>query len=155
MIKRMHTSLSAHSWILPGWILVATLVYITSAASGGPHMPTLSPSDTEPEDTFVITIRTRSFDPPNVPLQVGRKTRLVFHNRDAELHAFVPVGLLAGLHLNISGDGAPQFDAHGFKRVIIPPQGKAELRFVPARKGIFPYFCDMPGHDMRATIVVN
>ena len=118
-------------------------------------MPTLSPSDTQPEDEFVITIRARSFEPATLPLRAGRKTTLVFHNQDAELHAFVPVGLLTGLHLNISGDGAPQFDTQGFKRVIIPPQGRAEIRFVPVRKGIFPYFCDMPGHEMSATVVVE
>ena len=118
-------------------------------------MPTLSPSDTQPEDEFVITIHARSFEPATLPVQAGRKIRLVFHNHDAELHAFVPVGLLAGLHLNISGNGAPEFDAQGFKRVIIPPQGKAEILFVPVRKGTFPYYCDMPGHEMSATIVVN
>jgi plastocyanin len=39
--------------------------------------------------------------------------------------------------------------------VIIPSEGRAEFRFVPDRPGLYPYFCDMPGHEMKATIVVQ
>ncbi len=133
--------------------MLLVLFVAVEGASG--RVPTLSPSDTAPEDTVVITIRHRSFEPARIPLQVGRKARVIVHNTDAELHAFVPVGLLTGLHFHILGDGAPQFDAHGLKRVIIPSQGSAEILFVPNRPGIFPYFCDMPGHEMSATIVVE
>jgi plastocyanin len=79
----------------------------------------------------------------------------VLHNQDAELHAFVPVGLLAGVNFNVGGNGAPEFGPQGFKRVIIPSEGRAEFRFVPDRPGVFPFFCDMPGHEMKATIVVE
>lgn len=133
--------------------MIVLLLVAVEGTSG--RVPTLSPSDPAPENTAVITIRHRTFEPASVPLQVGRKSRVIIHNTDAELHAFVPVGLLAGLHFHILGDGAPQFDAHGLQRVIIPSQGTAEIRFVPERPGIFPYFCDMPGHEMRATIVVE
>jgi plastocyanin len=136
-------------------LMLGGLVGVEAPGWAAPRLPTLSPSDTEPDTEVLITIRARAFEPATVPLRAGRKTKLVFHNLDAELHAFVPVGLLTGLNLNISGDGAPQFDAHGLKRVIVPSQGKAEIRFVPVRKGIYPYFCDMPGHEMSATIVVE
>lgn len=133
--------------------MVLVLLVAVERTSG--RVPTLSPSDTAPEDTAVITIRHRTFEPATVPLRVGRKSRVIVRNTDAELHSFVPVGLLAGLHFHILGDGAPQFDAHGLKRVIIPSEGTVEIRFVPERAGVFPYFCDMPGHDMNATIVVK
>lgn len=136
-------------------LLPLILVLLIAAEGASGRAPTLSPSDTAPEDVAVITIRNRTFEPARSPLQVGRKSRVIVHNTDAELHAFVPVGLLAGLHFHILGDGAPQFDAQGLKRVIIPSQGTAEIRFVPERPGIFPYFCDMPGHQMSATIVVE
>ena len=100
-------------------------------------------------------MRARQFEPTMVTLHAGQKTRLVFQNYDAELHAFVPIGLFAGVSLNISGNGAPEFDHEGFKRVIIPSEGRAEILFVPERTGTYPFLCDMPGHEMRATIVVQ
>lgn len=121
-----------------------------------PSVPTLSPSDSSPEDEALIDIRAREFLPSTVKLHAGRKTRLVFQNHDAELHAFVPVGLFVGVNLNITGNGAPEFGAEGFKRVIIPSSGEAIIRFVPERPGVYPFFCDMPGHSqMRATIIVE
>ena len=145
----------------PGWmyrlsgLVVPGLLCAAVTAWAVPPAPTLSPTDPTPEEEVVITIRARAFEPARIPLQAGRKVKLVFQNKDAELHAFVPVGLLAGLHLNISGDGAPEFHPYGFKRLIIPSQGTAVIRFVPVRTGEFPYFCDMPGHEMSATIVVE
>ena len=137
------------------WLLTIALVVVTNPVWAAPPVPNLSPSDLNPDEEVHITIRVRSFEPATLRLQAGKKTKLVLHNQDAELHTFVPVGLFSGLHLNVSGDGAPQFDAQGFKRVIIPSQGKTEIRFVPVRTGTFPYFCDMPGHEMSATIVVQ
>jgi len=29
------------------------------------------------------------------------------------------------------------------------------LRFTPKTTGVFPYICDLPGHNMRAQIVVK
>jgi len=116
---------------------------------------TLAPSATDPENLVMVTIRARAFEPDRVRLEAGRTTRLTFHNQDAELHAFVPVGLFTGLNLNVSGNGAPEFGPDGFKRVIIPAGGQAELRFVPDKPGVYPFFCDMPGHEMRAMIVVE
>ncbi len=134
---------------------IVSFVGLTSWALAAPPVPTLNPSDSTQNEEILITIRSRSFEPATVPLRAGRKTTLIFHNQDAELHAFVPVGLLTGLHLNILGNGAPEFDAQGFKRVIIPSHGKSEIRFVPTRTGVFPYYCDMPGHKMSAIIVVE
>ena len=137
--------------VLACWIVVS----LPPALFGNPSLATLQEHDLSQEETIHISIAARSFQPSSAPLHVGKTTRLVFHNQDAELHAVVPVGLLAGLHLNIRGNGAPEFDEQGFKRVIIPSQGTAELRFIPVRTGIFPYYCDMPGHQMSATFVVE
>ncbi len=71
------------------------------------------------------------------------------------MHAFVPGDLLVGVNLNIGGNGAPEFNDRGFKRVVIPSEGWAEIRFVPERTGVYPIFCDMPGHEIKATIVVQ
>lgn len=116
---------------------------------------TLAPSDTDLEEQVLVKIHSRTFEPARVILHVGRKTTLVFKNHDAELHAFVPVGLFTGLHLNVSGNGAPEFGPEGFKRVIIPSEGRAEFRFVLEHPGVYPFFCDMPGHEMRGVIVVE
>jgi plastocyanin len=107
------------------------------------------------EEVVVITIRGREFAPLTVVLHAGRQTTLAFYNRDAELHAFVPIGLLTGTHLSVSGTGAPEFSTEGLQRVIIPSEGKVDIRFIPDRPGRYPYFCDMPGHDMKALIIVE
>jgi plastocyanin len=114
-----------------------------------------STSAAEGEEEIVIKIHARQFEPDTVMLHAGRRTRLIFYNQDVELHAFVPIGLFEGVHLNIGGNGAPEFTAQGFKRVIIPSEGRAEFRFVPERPGVYPYFCDMPGHEMKAKLIVQ
>jgi len=126
-----------------------------SRVVAGPPVPSLPTSSGEQEEQILVQIRARQFIPATVTLHAGRKTKLVFENQDAELHAFVPVGLFIGVNLNISGNGAPEFGTEGFKRVIIPSAGRAEIRFVPEQPGTYPFFCDMPGHEMRATIVVE
>jgi plastocyanin len=128
------------------------LALSTALADAG---PALSPSNAELEEQIIVQMKARSFEPGRVTLHAGQKTKLVLHNQDAELHAFVPVGLFAGVNFNVSGNGAPEFGPEGFKRVIIPSLGQAEFRFVPERPGIYPFFCDMPGHEMKATIVVE
>jgi len=102
-----------------------------------------------------INIRSREFRPDSLTVTVGQKTRLVLKNLDTELHAFVPVGLLADSHVAVSGNGAPQFAKEGFVRVLLPTRGQTEIEFTPARPGTYPYFCDLPGHVMRGTIVVR
>jgi plastocyanin len=137
----------------PAWLAVVLLAVLATGASAAE--PSAPPSDTVPEDTILVKIRARTFEPSTIVLHAGRKTTLTFQNLDAELHAFVPLGLFSGVNLNLSGNGAPEFGVEGFKRVIIPSDGRAEFRFVPERPGTFPFFCDMPGHDMRGTIIVE
>jgi plastocyanin len=148
-------SVLVHLRFSPAWLAAGLMIFLSTATWADEPVPTFSPSNTDPEETILVKIRARSFEPSRVVLHAGRKTRLTFQNLDAELHAFVPVGLFTGVNLNLSGNGAPEFGAEGFKRVIIPSDGLAEFRFVPERPGTFPYFCDMPGHDMRATIIVE
>lgn len=131
------------------------LAWLVGSATATPPVPTLAPSNHDTEERVLVKMRARQFEPSTVTLHAGQKTRLVFQNYDAELHAFVPIGLFAGVSLNISGNGAPEFDHEGFKRVIIPSEGRAEILFVPERTGTYPFLCDMPGHEMRATIVVQ
>ncbi|MFM7840747.1 MAG: cupredoxin domain-containing protein [Nitrospira sp.] len=107
------------------------------------------------EEEILVIIRGRQFLPDTVTVHAGRKTKLVFQNQDAELHVFMPFTLFSGVNLNISGNGAPEFGDDGFRRIIIPPDGHAELRFVLDRPSHFPFICDMPGHEMRATLVVE
>jgi plastocyanin len=137
-----------------GTVLLACLLTLCQAVATH-AAPTLAPNTGDQEDQVLVKIHARQFQPATVVLHAGRKTTLVFHNQDVELHAFVPVGLFQGMHLNISGNGAPEFTEEGFKRVIIPSDGRAEFRFVPERPGVYPFFCDMPGHEMKATIIVQ
>ena len=115
----------------------------------------LAPATDVQETGVTITIKSREFSPSQVSLTQGQKTRLVLKNSDTELHAFLPVGLLADTHLNLSGNGAPEFTKDGLVRVLLPTSGQTEIVFIPSRPGTFPYFCDLPGHVMRGTIVVH
>jgi len=137
------------------WLSILMIIAMSGPLEADTQVPTLAASDSEPEQQVIVDIRGRKFVPSTVTLRAGQKTKLVFQNHDVELHAFVPVGLFAGVNLNITGNGAPEFGPEGFKRVIIPTEGRAEIRFVPEQTGEFPFFCDMPGHDMKATIVVQ
>lgn len=118
-------------------------------------LPMVTVAEPAGEESVTIDILARQFRPDPVELRRGQTIVLIFENHDSELHAFVPGDLFAGVNLNIGGNGAPEFGPHGFKRVIIPPDGRAEIRFTPERLGEFAYLCDMPGHEMRGTIVVR
>ncbi len=117
--------------------------------------PTLGLAEESPEELILVTMHARQFDPPVIVLHAGRKTHMVLRNEDAELHAFVPNGLFTGVSLNVGGNGAPEFGEDGFKKVIIPSGGRADIRFTPERPGDYPFLCDMPGHEMRGMIVVE
>ncbi len=170
--RRLSAETGRGPWLFIGVLLVGLLTACMTVGLAGNRadagrapensdgarssVPTLSPADASPEDEVFIDIRARAFLPSTVKLHAGRKARLVFKNHDAELHAFVPVGLFVGVNLNITGNGAPEFGAEGFKRVIIPSSGEVIIRFVPEHAGVYPFFCDMPGHSqMRATIIIE
>jgi plastocyanin len=117
--------------------------------------PVLSPNDVGSEEEVLVRIHGRKFLPPTARVHAGRKTKLVFKNEDAELHAFVPGTLFNGISLSVEGNGAPEFGEEGVRKVIVPGDGVAELRFTLRQPGRYPYICDMPGHEMRAMIVVE
>ena len=102
-----------------------------------------------------IIIKARRFHPSPVSVPVGRPIIVVFHNEDVELHAFVPQQFLEHVPVHIDGNGAPQFGNKGLVRVLIPSGGREEIHFVPATVGEFEYRCDLPGHQMVGTIVVE
>jgi plastocyanin len=112
-------------------------------------------SDSTSDEISTVTIHARQFTPDRTVVHQGKKTSLIFKNQDTELHSIVPFKLLTGEDFNILGNGAPEFGADGFKRVIIPPDGVAEIHFTPAKTGEYRYICDMPGHEMKAVIVVE
>ena len=109
------------------------------------------------EDTteHIIRIQNRQFVPRVLYLRVGQTTRLILKNEDAELHAFVPEALFVRANVQVSGNGAPQFGDQGFRRVLLPTLGQTELVFSPKQAGSFPFFCDLPGHVMNGTVVVE
>ena len=116
--------------------------------------PTALPTEIEAE-TVSVEIRSRMFIPQHVHLHHDRKTVLRFRNHDTELHTVAAKEFFFGVDFDMGGNGAPEFGPDGLKRVIIPPEGLTEFRFTPARTGTFSYLCDMPGHDMKAVIVVE
>jgi plastocyanin len=136
------------------WTIAVGGLVLSGAAFTTP-VAVPAPSNMEADEEITVKIHARRFEPSHVVLHAGQTTKLIFLNQDVELHAFVPVGLFTGVNLTIGGNGAPEFEEAGFKRVIIPSEGRVEIRFVPGRTGTFPFFCDMPGHEMRATIVVE
>jgi uncharacterized cupredoxin-like copper-binding protein len=140
------------------WILLTRQMW--SALQGGIlvaicvswPVPTIMAA--EPQ-VVTVDISSRVFIPHRAILHHGHPTVLVVRNHDSELHAFVPSELFAGVNLNVTGNGAPEFGPEGFKRAIIPPDGSVEIHFTPEQAGEFSYICDMPGHQMAAMIVVE
>ena len=108
-----------------------------------------------PPTSFEVVASKRAFTPETLTVQQGKPVTLVIRNDDEDLHAFVPLLLLQRTNVQVSGNGAPEFNEAGFVRVLIPPHGRVELRFTPKTTGTFHYICDLPGHSMRAQIVVK
>jgi plastocyanin len=106
-------------------------------------------------ESVTVEIRSRVFIPQQIHLHHSRKTLLRFRNYDTELHTVVAKELFLSDDLTLSGNGAPEFGPEGLKKVIIPPDGLIEFQFTPARIGTLSYLCDMPGHNMQATIVIE
>ena len=148
-----------HALLIAGLLLLAVFAVEQRAPAEPPTAadapPALSPNDLVPEEEVLVRMHGRKFMPSTVRVHAGRKTKLVLQNQDAELHAFVPGALFNGISLSVDGNGAPEFGEQGFRKVIIPGDGVAELRFILEQPGRYPYICDMPGHEMRATIVVE
>jgi len=144
---------------IAGLLIVTALTWPGFAPAEQPPAadspPALSPDEIGSEEAVLVRIHARKFLPPTVRVHAGRKTRLVFRNEDAELHVFVPGTLFNGVSVSVEGNGAPEFGEEGFRKVIIPGDGVAELRFTLERPGRYPFICDMPGHEMRAMIVVE
>lgn len=116
--------------------------------------PAADAADALPNTVEIIASK-RTFTPETVTLRVGRPATLIVRNEDEELHAFVPLLLFQRTNVQVSGNGAPEFNETGFARILIPPRGRAELRFIPRTSGTFLYICDLPGHNMRAEIIVE
>ena len=116
--------------------------------------PVTDAADAPPGAVEIIASK-RTFAPETVTLRVGVPATLTIRNEDEDLHAFVPLLLFQRTNVQVRGNGAPEFTEAGFVRVLIPPHGRAELRFIPKNSGTFFYMCDLPGHNMRAAIVVH
>jgi len=117
----------------------------------------VSPSNAAeaPRNAVEIVASKRAFAPEVVTLRLGEPATLIIRNEDEDLHAFVPLLLFQRTNVQVAGNGAPEFNETGFVRVLVPPHGRAELRFTPKTAGTFFYICDLPGHNMRAQIVVR
>jgi uncharacterized cupredoxin-like copper-binding protein len=120
----------------------------------GPLNPFADAADRTPGAVEIVASK-RAFSPEVVTLKLGRPATLIIRNEDEDLHAFVPLLLFQGTNVQVRGNGAPEFNETGFARVLIPPHGRAELRFIPKTSGTFSYICDLPGHNMRAEIVIK
>jgi uncharacterized cupredoxin-like copper-binding protein len=116
--------------------------------------PVIQAADT-PMGAIEIVASKRTFTPEVVTLQRGQPITLIIRNEDEDLHAFVPLLLFQRVNVQVRGNGAPEFNETGFARVLIPPHGSTELRFIPKTSGTFFYICDLPGHNMRAEIVIQ
>jgi uncharacterized cupredoxin-like copper-binding protein len=108
-----------------------------------------------PSASVEIVASKRAFTPETLTVQQGKPVTLVIRNDDEDLHAFVPLLFLEHTNVQLSGNGAPEFNEAGFVRVLIPPRGRVELRFTPKTAGTFHYICDLPGHNMQAQIIVK
>jgi plastocyanin len=135
---------------------IVALLLALLGLHGGQALGQASPLEIDAQVIRVgISIKGRQFYPSPVSVPVGRPVMLVFHNQDVELHAFVPTRFLEGVPLHVEGNGAPQFGEKGLERVLIPSGGREEIHFVPTVVGTFEYRCDLPGHQMIGTIVIE
>jgi len=141
--------------IFPFLLLFFVLSPLPPTTSWGKVPSSLIPITKATPIDVIISIKSRQFSPHTISLPLGQTTRLILRNLDTELHAFLPVGLLTRTHLNVSGNGAPQFAKEGLVRVLLPTRGQTEILFTPSRPGTYPFLCDLPGHVMRGTIVVQ
>ena len=133
-------------------LVLATPTRSLSGDAG--QAPNALPTEAEVE-SITVEIGSRMFTPNHVLLHHDQKTVLRFRNHDTELHTVVAKELFLSADLNVGGNGAQELGPDGLKRVIIPPEGLVEFQFTPTRTGTFSYLCDMPGHDMKAVIVVE
>ena len=131
--------------ILPCWLLLSAMLCLVQSSGRAEAAGA----------TAEIVIRERNFSPPVLTLPLREPVTLVIRNEDNDLHAFVPLLLLQSTNVQVSGNGAPEFNETGFARILIPPHGRAELTFRPKVAGQFFYICDLPGHQMRAQINVD
>ena len=141
-----------------GLIGAGLIVFVFFVCGDGPFLglaSSLSVSDPQKPTDIIIDVKTRKFQPDKIILRLGEKIRFILRNKDAELHAFVPVGIFLETTLNVSGNGAPQFGKEGLLRVLLPSTGQTEILFTPEKPGNYPFFCDLPGHVMRGTIIVQ
>lgn len=132
------------------WSVSQRMIFLALCLSW--HVP---PARAAESLVVTVDIQSRVFIPHRAVLHRGQATTFVIRNHDSELHAFVPSDLFTGVNLNVTGNGAPEFGPHGFKRAIVPPEGSVEIHFTPEQVGEFSYICDMPGHQMAAIIVVE
>ena len=136
------------------WHLGILSLALGAALAGAAPWPDVARADPEAE-VITIDMQGRRFIPSEVLLPAGRTVRLVLLNHDSELHAFVPESLFTGVNMTVTGNGFPEFTDAGFRRLIVPPDGHAEIGFIPVRAGDYPFACDMPGHDMKGKILVR
>ncbi len=134
------------------WSVIPAL---SLALAGAAVVPGTARTEDPPKEVITIDMEGRRFNPSEVLLPAGRTVRLVLRNHDPDLHAFVPESLFAGINMNVTGNGFPEFNETGFRRLIVPPEGHAEIGFVPAPVGDYSFSCDMPGHDMKGVIHVR
>jgi len=128
---------------------------LAPATNGHTEQPPRSNLPEAEMDIVAVEIRSRMFIPERVFLHREKKTVIRFRNHDTELHSVVAKDLFAGIDIDVGGNGAQEYGPNGLKRVIIPAEGMIEFQFTPTRTGTFLYLCDMPGHEMRAVIVVE
>jgi plastocyanin len=137
------------------WIALTCVLVLPFGGNLASAAPSLAPSDPHQARDIIVNIKTRQFEPATVYLQSGEKIRLILRNQDVELHAFVPISLFQNATLHVSGNGAPEFGSQGLLRILLPSKGQTEILFVPQRPGHYPFLCDLPGHVMSGTVVVQ
>ena len=137
------------------WIAIFWLLGLPFGGHLALAAPSLAPSDPHQARDIVVNIKTRQFNPDTLYLKSGEKIRLILRNQDAELHAFVPISLFQNATLHVSGNGAPEFGPQGLLRILLPSRGQSEILFVPESPGSYPFLCDLPGHVMNGTVVVQ
>jgi uncharacterized cupredoxin-like copper-binding protein len=117
-----------------GIAAIVTTVVVTAIGQGL--------AEPDPASVVRIELSEYAFSPSRVTLKVGRAITLKVVNRGRMTHMFASQ-YLGSQDLEIEGADMEVDAPNGVKYVKLRPGKSAEIKFTPAQKGTFDFWCDV------------
>lgn len=89
-------------------------------------------------------------------LERGRPVELILVNRGTLPHEFASTLFEGGL-TEVESDGVV-VEGRGIEEIELPPGKMVKVSFVPRKKGVIPFVCDLPGHEekgMKGSLLIR